>query len=146
MSKQMFGIFILRNADGTPYCSAFLNFYYVREFIKSMCNRNGNITILGGEDLEPFTNLTAKWIPRSNLSNYIWVIHIDATKSEIEGSFPMRAHVTFTDKIARAVIFTKPQSKKLSIDIVYGTLNEAQEEVLNMHFLLPAISEQELSL
>ena len=103
MAKQIYGIFILSKANGTPYGWAFLNFYYVREFIKSMCNRNGNITTLGGEDSEPFTNLTANWIPRSNLANYIWVIHIDATKSGTKGSFPMRAHVTFTDKIARAV-------------------------------------------
>ena len=72
-----------------------------------MRNCNGNITTLGGEDFEPFTNLTATFIPRSNLANYIWVIEIDATKSGIEGCFPVRAHVTFADKIARAVIFTK---------------------------------------
>ncbi len=65
-----------------------------------MCNRNGYITTMGGEDFEPFTNLTATFIPRSNLGNYIWVIQIDATKSGIEGGFPMRAHVTFADKIA----------------------------------------------
>ena len=80
----MFGIFILSKADGTSYGWEFLNFYHVREFIKSMCNRNGNITTLGGEDFKPFTNLTAKFISRSNLSNYIWVINIDATKSGIE--------------------------------------------------------------
>ena len=74
MSKQIFSIFTLSKADGTPYCWAFLNFYHVRKLIKSMCNRNGTITTLGGEDFEPFTNLTAKFIPRSNLANYIWVI------------------------------------------------------------------------
>ncbi len=65
-----------------------------------MCNSNGFITTLGGEDFEPITNLTAAFIPRSNLGNYIWVIKIDATKSGIEGGFPMRSHVTFADKIA----------------------------------------------
>ena len=65
-----------------------------------MCNRNGKITTLGGEDFEPFTNLTATFIPRLNSANYLWVIQIDATKSGIEGGFPMRAHVTFADKIA----------------------------------------------
>ena len=85
-------IFILSKADRTPYGWAFLNFYHEREFIKSMCNRNGNITALGGEDFEPFTNLTA---PCLNSANYIWVIQIDATKSGIEGGLPMRAHVTF---------------------------------------------------
>ena len=74
MSKQMVGIFIQSKSDGTPYGWAFLNFYHVREFIKSMCNRNDNITTLGGEDFKPFRNLTAKFITHSNLSNYIWVI------------------------------------------------------------------------
>ena len=103
-----------------------------------MCNRSGNITTLGGEDFEPFTNLTATFIPRSdtnltatfiprsNLANYIWVVHIDSTKSGIEGSFPMRAHVTFADKIARAVISTKSQWKTRSLDTAEVTLTEAQ--------------------
>ena len=111
-----------------------------------MCNRNGNITTLGGEDFEPFKNLTAKWIPHLNLANYIWVVLIDATKSGIEGSFPMRAHVTFADKIAQAVISTKPQRETCSLVIAEVTLTEAQEEGLNFYFPLPAISELEFSL
>ena len=102
-------IFILSKAGGTPYGWAFLNLYHARAFIKSMCKCNGNITTLGDEDFEPFTNLTETFIPRSNLANYIWVIQIDAIKSGIEGGFPMRAHVTLSDKIAQAVISTKPQ-------------------------------------
>jgi hypothetical protein len=139
-------IFILRKADGTPYGWSFLNFYHEKEFIKSMCNCNGNITTLGGEDFEPFTNLTATFIPRLNLASYIWVIQIDATKSGNVGGFPMRAHVTFADKIAQAVISTKPQWETRSLDIAEFTLTEAHEEGLNTYFLLLAISEQELSL
>ncbi len=139
-------IFILSKANGTPYGWAFINLYHAREFIKSMCNRNGNITTLGGEDFEPFTNLTATFIPRLNLASYIWVIQIDATKSGIEGGFPMRAHVTFADKIARAVLSTKPHWVIRSIDIAVVILTEAHEEGLNTYFLLLAISEQELSL
>jgi len=143
---QLSTIFIVSKADGTPYGWAFINLYHARKFIKSMCNRNGNITTLGGEDFEPFTNLTATFIPHSNLANYIWVIQIDATKSGIEGGFPMRAHVTFADKIARAVISTKPHWVTRSLDIAEVTLTEAHEEGLNKYFPLPAISEQELSL
>ena len=145
-SKQIFGIFILSKADRKPYGWEFLNFHHFREFIKRMCNCNAHITTLGGEDFEPLMNLTATWIQHSNLANYIWVIHIDATNSGTKGSFPMRAHVKFADKIAQAVIFTKPQSEKCSLEIVYVMLTEAQEKELNMHFPLPAISEQELSL
>jgi len=137
-------IFILSKADGTPYGWAFINLYHAREFIKRICNRNGYITTMGGEDFEPFTNLTATFLPRSNLGNYIWVIQIDATKSGIEGSFPMRAHVTFADKIARAVTSTKPHWGSLDIAVVI--LTEAHEEGLNTYFPAPAISEQELSL
>ncbi len=143
---EKLSIFNLSKADGTPYGWAFLKFYPEREFIKSMCNRNGNITTLGGEDFEPFTNLTATFIPRSNLANYIWVIQIDATKSGNVGGFPMRAHVTFADKIAQAVISKKPQWKTRSLDIAEVTLTEAYKEGLNTYFPLPAISEQEFSL
>ena len=58
----------------------------------------------------------------------------------------MRAHVTFADKIAQAVISTKPQWETRSLDIAEFTLTEAHEEGLNTYFLLLAISEQELSL
>ena len=53
----------------------------------------------------------------------------------------MRAHVTFVDKIAQAVIFTKPHWVTRSLDIAEVTLTEAHEEGLNMYFPLPAISE-----
>ena len=111
-----------------------------------MCNCNGNITTLGGGDFEPFTNLTAKFIPCSNLANYIWVIQIDATKSGIEGGFPMKAHVTFANKIAQAVISTKPHWVTRSLDTAEVTSTEAQDEGLNMYFPLPGISEPESSL
>ena len=64
---------------------------------------------MGNETCKPFKNLTAKWILHLEVANKIWVIHIDATKSGTKGSFPMRAHVTFADKMARAVISTEPQ-------------------------------------
>ena len=109
--KQIYVILILRKANGTPYGWAFLNFYHVRELIKRMYSHDGNITILGSADLKPFTNLTAKFIPRSNLTNYILVIHIDATKSGIKGSLPLRAHVPFANKIGQAVFSAKPNWK-----------------------------------
>ena len=89
---------------------------------------------MGNETCKPFKNLTAKWILHLEVANKIWVIHIDATKSGTKGSFPMRAHVTFLDKIAWAVISTIPQWETRSLDIFEVTLTEAQEEELNMHF------------
>ena len=52
----------------------------------------------------------------------------------------MRPHVTFADKIAQAVISTKPQQETRSLDIAEVTYTEAQEEELKIHFPLPAIS------
>ena len=58
----------------------------------------------------------------------------------------MRAHVKFADKIASAVISTKPQWETHSLDIAEVTLTEEHKEGLNTYFPLPAISEPELSL
>ncbi len=58
----------------------------------------------------------------------------------------MRAHLTFADKIAQAVISTKPHWVTRSLDIAVVILTEAHEEGLNTYFPAPAISEQELSL
>ncbi len=58
----------------------------------------------------------------------------------------MRAHLTFADKIAQAVISTKPQWETCSHVIAEVTLTEAHKEGFNMYFPLPAISEQEFSL
>jgi hypothetical protein len=72
------------------------------------------------------------------LADKIWVIHIDATKSYIKGRFPMIAHMTFANKIARAVLSANLQWKKGSVDIAEITLSKSQEEDLNMKFSRPS--------
>ena len=50
------------------------------------------------------SSLTVRWILHSKVADKLWVIKIDTTMSETEGSFPSGAHVTFENKIARAVL------------------------------------------
>ena len=115
-----------------------------------MHNHDGMTTNLGNEDFKPFTNLTIRWILHSTVSDKLWVIKIDATMTETEGSLSMGAHVTFGNKIARAVLSTDLQWEAGSLDIATIILTEEQEKELNMHFFSSAtpaaIRSQELFL
>ena len=133
--KEIHKIFPLSEADGTPYDWAFLGFFDVKEWIKSMCNFEGRTTLLGNEKFKPFTNLTIRWILHSNVADKLWVIKIDATMTETERSFPMGLHKTFANKIARAVLSKNLQWESGSLDIETIILTEEQEEELDMHFL-----------
>ena len=59
---------------------------------------------MDNKDFKQFTNLTIRWILHSKVADKLWVIKIDAAMSITEGSFPMGLHVTFANKIARAVL------------------------------------------
>ena len=136
--KDMHKILYLSMVDGTPYGWAFLGFFDIKEWIKSMCNREGRTTTLGKEEFKPFTNLTIRWVLHLSVADKLWVIKIDATMTETEGSFPMGLHVQFANKIARAVLSTDLQWEAGSLDIGPIVLNEEQEEELNVHFLSSA--------
>ena len=75
--KEIHKILILEKADGTPFGWAFFGFYDVKEWLKSLCNRDGSLTSLGDETFQPFTNLSIRWILNSKLADKIWVIYID---------------------------------------------------------------------
>ena len=122
--KDMHKIFHLSVVDGTPYGWAFLGFFNIKEWIKSMCNREGRTTTLGKEEFKPFTNLTIRWVLHSSVADKLWVIKIDATMTETEGSFPMGLHVPFANKIARAVLSTDLQWEAGSLDIKQIILTE----------------------
>ncbi len=132
--KDIHKIFPLRKVDGTPYGWAFLGFFDIKEWIKSMCNREGRTTTLGKEEFKPFTNLTIRWVLHSSVADKLWVIKIDATMTETEGSFPMGLNIQFANKIARAVLSTDLQWEAGSLDIGPIILTEEQEEELNVHF------------
>jgi len=57
-AKEIHKILILKKADGTPFGWAFIGYYDVKEWLKSLCNRDGSFTSLGDETFQPFTNLS----------------------------------------------------------------------------------------
>ena len=107
--KEIHKILNLEKSDGTPFGWAFIGFYDVKEWLKSLCNRDGSLSSLGDETFQPFTNLSIHWILNSELADKIWVIYIDTNNGKINGSFPVTAHVLFANKIARAVLSSNVQ-------------------------------------
>jgi hypothetical protein len=86
--------------DITLFGWAFDNFFDAKNFAKHLSNRDGEVTIFGGIEFKPFSNLTTKWVKSSMLGNLLWIIRIGTTKSGMEDSFPMQAHLAFANKIA----------------------------------------------
>jgi hypothetical protein len=56
-AKDLHKILILLKADGMPFGWALIGFYDVKEWLKSICNRDGSCTTLGTKTFQPFTNL-----------------------------------------------------------------------------------------
>ena len=52
----------LMHPNGTCYGWAFYNFYAAKEELKSLSYRLGMITVIGGIEFKPFSNLTTKWL------------------------------------------------------------------------------------
>jgi hypothetical protein len=57
--------------DNTPFGWAFDNFYDAKDFVKHLSNRDGKLTIFGGIEFKPFSNLTTKWFESSMLGNLL---------------------------------------------------------------------------
>jgi hypothetical protein len=149
--KEIHKILNLEKSDGTPFGWAFIGFYDVKEWLKSLCNRDGSLTSLGDETFQPFTNLSIRWILNSELADKIWVIYIDTTNGEINGSFPVTAHVLYANKIARAVLSSNVQWVPGTFEVTKHKLTKSQEEDLNRQVdakIAPthAVKEQELFL
>ncbi len=79
---------------------AIYNFYDAKDFVKHLSNSDGKVTIFGGIEFKPFSNLTMKWVKSLMLGNLLWIICIDATKNRTEDSFPLQTHLAFANKIA----------------------------------------------
>jgi hypothetical protein len=110
--------------DKTPFGWAFDNFYDAKDFVKHLSNRDGEVTILGGIEFKPFSNLTTKWVKSSMLCNLLWIIRIDTTKNGMEDSFPMQAHLAFANKIDQAIICQNIWQEG-GVDVVGVSLNES---------------------
>ncbi len=102
------------DAAETPYGWAFKNFYDAKEHIKALGNITGDTTAIGGEEFKLFDNLTTRWIKTSKLGQLLWVIHID---DDGEKKFPLEAHKTYANKIARRLI-SERICKALQVEIV----------------------------
>jgi len=123
----------LIHPSGTCYGWAFYNFYDAKEELKSLSNRDGMITVIGGEELKPFSNLTTKWLKEAEFSNYIWVIRIDLDLDGAYNCFPLNCHVAYGNKIARGVIAQGIWGKG-EVEVKTVTLSHAEVVDLDVHF------------
>jgi hypothetical protein len=119
--------------DNTAIGWAFDNVYDAKDFVKHLSNRHIEVTIFGGIEFKPFSNLTTKWVKSSMLGNFLWIICIDRTKNGMEDSFPMQAHLMFANKIAWAIICQNIWQEG-GIDVVGVSLNESQVADMMAHF------------
>jgi len=123
----------LIHPSGTCYGWAFYNFYDAKEELKSLSNRDGMITVIGGEELKPFSNLTTKWLKEAEFSNYIWVIRIDLELDGAYNCFPLNCHVAYGNKIARGVIAQGIWGKG-EVEVKTVTLSHAEAVDLDERF------------
>jgi len=93
----------LMHPSGTCYGQVFYNFYDAKEELKSLSNRLDMITVIGGIEFRPFSNLTTKWLKEAELRYFIWVIRIGLELDGDEHCFPLMAHVANGNKIAQGV-------------------------------------------
>ena len=111
-----------------------------KDFVKDLSNRNDARIYFGGLEFKPFTNLTTRWVKTSSLGVNLWVLHIDNSRSESEGSFPMTAHVAYANKIARAVIEDNTFEGE-KVDVIKIDLTESQEVDLDSYFVTALFEE-----
>ncbi len=98
--KLGYKIINVKYPDNTLFGWAFDNFYDARDFVNHISNRDGEVTIFGGIEFKPFSNLITKWVKSLMLGNLLLITRIDTTKNGMEDSFPMQAHLAFANKIA----------------------------------------------
>ena len=123
----------LIHPSGTCYGWAFYNFYDAKEELKSLSNRDVMITVIGGEELKPFSNLTTKWLKEAEFSNFIWVIRIDLDLDGAYNCFPLNCHVAYGNKIARGVIAQGIWGKG-EVEVKTVTLSHAEAVDLDERF------------
>ena len=123
----------LMHPNGTCYGWAFHNFYDAKEELKRISNKLGAITIIGSEELKPFSNLTTKWLKEAEYSNYIWVIRIDLEQDGPGPCFPVKCHEASGKKIARGVISQGIWGKG-EVEVKMATLSHAEAIDLDVRF------------
>ncbi len=123
----------LKHPDGTCYGWAFFHFFNAKEELKSLSNRDGMATFIGGIEFKPFSNLTTKWLQESLFDGFIQVIHIDVDLDGTEHCFPITAHEAYGNKIACSVI-AKHIWEKGEITVTTVALTHAQAIDLDERF------------
>ena len=123
----------LMHPNGTCYGWAFHNFYDAKDELKSLSNRLGMITVIGGVEFRPFSNLTTKWLKEAELCGLIWVIRIDLELDGVEHCFPLTAHVAYGNKIARCVTAQNIWGKG-EVEVRTVTLSHAEALDLDVRF------------
>jgi hypothetical protein len=123
----------LMHPNGTCYGWAFHNFYAAKEELKSLSSRLGMITVIGGVEFRPFSNLTTKWLKEAELCGLIWVIRIDLELDRAEHCFPLTAHVAYGNKIARGVNAHNIWEKG-EVEVRTVTLSHAEALDLDVRF------------
>jgi len=123
----------LMHPNGTCNGWAFHNFYDAKEELKSLSNRDGMVTVIGGIEFRPFSNLTTKWLEVAVFSGWNWVIHIDVHLDGTEHCFPLTAHEAYGKKIARGVI-AQTIWEKGEVDIGTAILTHAEAHDLDARF------------
>ena len=90
----------------TPYGWKFENAYDIKELLKSLSNKNGDMTCIGGIEFRAFSNLTTKWIKESQVGSNLWFMRINEVDTSVadDDRFPMSAHKLYANKIVRAII------------------------------------------
>mgnify|MGYP000919401890 CR=1 FL=1 len=111
----------------------YFHFFDAKEELKSLSNRDGMATFIGGIEFKPFSNLTTKWLKEAEYSNYIWVIRIDLELDGEEHCFPLMAHVAYGNKIARGVTAQNIWEKG-EVEVRTVTLSHAEALDLDGHF------------
>jgi len=123
----------LKHPNGTFYGWAFYNFYAAKEELKSLSNRLGMITVIGGVEFRPFSNLTTKRLKEAELCGLILVIHIDLELDGDEHCFPLTAHVAYGNKIARDVTAQNIWGKD-EVEVRTVTLSHTEALDLDVRF------------
>ena len=123
----------LIHPNGTCYGWAFYNLYAAKEELKSLSNRLDMITVIGGIEFKPFSNLTTKWLKEAELCDLIWVIHIDLELDGDEHCFPLTAHVAYGNKIARGITAQNIWGKG-EVEVRTVTLSHAEALDLDVRF------------
>ncbi len=126
-------ITLFKEDEITAVGFAFDNFYDRKEYIKSLSNRIGATTRIGGLTFKPYINLTSKWIGNSDLGPLLWVIRIVDTKEDLEGSFPTSVSVAYANKITRSIIAQKIFDVG-TITVETMNLTEAQGHDMQVNF------------